>query len=295
MILILGSTPLWLESNEPGTAGPGLTPRPGRMPSVAVANVPRLTIRVAAPRADSFPDVARGLSASLQRVLRSAILGCLTIAIESQDEAFDETPSWVPRTAAGLVGAISGLFGAIAMPIELPFTLMLILRAIADVARRHGEDLRLPEARLACLEVLALGDGKPGTRAAIKKITRDVVVSLAGQRVLDAAAPAVSRLVVEVASRLGVILSERISARAIPLLGAAGGAMLNVVIMDRFIHVAEDHFVTRRLERARASRRIGRQSQISSRTPAAVWLGSSRLIHSERRSSPVKRPLHMRS
>ena len=40
-----------------------------------------------------------------------------------------------------------------------------MLRAIADIARHHGEDLSTLEARLACVEVFALGAPKTGRRA----------------------------------------------------------------------------------------------------------------------------------
>ena len=41
--------------------------------------------------------------------------------------------------------------------VELPLTTTIMLRAIADIARHNGEDSRTLEARLACLQVFALG------------------------------------------------------------------------------------------------------------------------------------------
>ena len=76
---------------------------------------------------------------------------------------------WVPRVMTGLAGGFGGLFGAFALPIELPFTTTLMLQSIADIARHYGEDLARPEARLACLEVFALGDPRSGRRAAAKQ------------------------------------------------------------------------------------------------------------------------------
>jgi len=51
-----------------------------------------------------------------------------------------------------------GLLGAAALPVELPLTTIVMLRAIADIARHHGENLSTIEGRLACVEVFALGD-----------------------------------------------------------------------------------------------------------------------------------------
>jgi hypothetical protein len=53
-------------------------------------------------------------------------------------------------------GAVSGFLGAGALAIELPMTTTLILRAIAEVARRHGEDLSQLEPRMQCVAVLGL-------------------------------------------------------------------------------------------------------------------------------------------
>jgi hypothetical protein len=151
------------------------------------------------------------------------------------------------------------VFGAAALPIELPFTLMLMLRAIADIARDNGEDLYTLEPRLACLQVFALGDrradagaaiGYYAARATLTKLTNDVVASLVERSVLDVSAPVITRLVAEVVSRLGLVLSERVAAGALPVLGALGGATLNVAFMDHFERVAQGHFILRRLERA---------------------------------------------
>jgi len=81
-----------------------------------------------------------------------------------------------------------------------------MLRAIADIARENGEDLRSLEPRLACLEVFALGDRKTdagaaigyyAARAALTKLKGDVVLNLVERTVLYASAPVVARLVTE--------------------------------------------------------------------------------------------------
>ena len=53
----------------------------------------------------------------------------------------------------------------------------------------------------------------------------------------------------EVASRFGVIASERFAASAIPILGAIGGATVNFIFINHFQRVAQAHFTIRRLER----------------------------------------------
>jgi hypothetical protein len=46
-----------------------------------------------------------------------------------------------------------------------------------------------------------------------------------------------------------VVVSERSAASAIPVLGAVGGATVNLLFMNHFQRVAAGHFAIRRLER----------------------------------------------
>jgi hypothetical protein len=57
------------------------------------------------------------------------------------------------------------------------------------------------------------------------------------------------RLVAQVASRFGVAVSEKAAAQALPLVGALGGAAVNLLFMDHFQKMAQGHFTVRRLER----------------------------------------------
>jgi hypothetical protein len=45
-----------------------------------------------------------------------------------------------------------------------------------------------------------------------------------------------------------VLVTEEIAAKAIPVVGAATGAAINVVFLDHFQKMAEGHFILRRLE-----------------------------------------------
>jgi hypothetical protein len=44
-------------------------------------------------------------------------------------------------------------------------------------------------------------------------------------------------------------VSEKVAAQAIPLIGAAGGALINTIFIDHFQNMARGHFIIRRLER----------------------------------------------
>jgi hypothetical protein len=198
------------------------------------------------------------VNGAVQKTLQKAILQCLKVAIESQEDEVFEPSAWLPKTLAGLTGGIGGLFGAFSLPVELPLTMTLMMRAIADIARHQGEDLTRLEPRLACLQTFALGNRKNdagvaigyyAARATLTRLTGDLMAGLMERTVMDASAPVMTRMVAEIGSRFGLVWSERFAAGAVPVLGAVGGATLNMLFMDHFERVAEGHFIVRRLER----------------------------------------------
>jgi EcsC protein family len=202
-----------------------------------------------------LPKVA---NSQLSALVRSAIMKALDVAIDTLEDEPPPTPAiWFSSFLAGVTGGVSGLVGIAALPVELPLTTTFMLRAIAAIARHEGEDLTKIEARLACLEVFAFGSkrtekidiGYYAARALLSKYTNDVAAFVAERGVVDVSAPAVSSLVSEIVSRFGLVVSDKVAAGALPILGAVGGATVNVIFMDHFQRVAQAHFALRRLER----------------------------------------------
>jgi hypothetical protein len=195
----------------------------------------------------------------LSEAIRVAIYKSLEIAVGSIDRTATHKPSnWAPKVITGLTGGIGGFFGLAGLPFELPVTTTFMLRSIAQIAQAEGEDIDRLETRLACLEVFALG-GRGGAdkvnvdyyavRAVLTKLTGEMATYVFERGALNASSPIVARLVSEVAGRFGLVVTERLAAGAIPVLGAVGGAAVNMVFMDHFQRVAQGHFVIRRLER----------------------------------------------
>ena len=75
------------------------------------------------------------------------------------------------------------------------------------------------------------------------------VQQVVGRGVIDESASAVVRLLSQIGSRFGVVVSQKVAAQAVPVLGALGGAAVNAAFMDHFQAVARGHFTVRRLER----------------------------------------------
>jgi hypothetical protein len=201
----------------------------------------------------------------INKVAEVAILKSLNIAIRSIEPRSKRPPAHrASSVLAGVSGGVSGFFGLAALPIELPVTTTLMLRAIADIARHHGEDLSTLEARLACVEVFALGApgartgpdavrradaGYYASRALVSRLASDATSIFLERGVANLSAPVVGGLVTEIAARFGVVVTERSAASALPVLGAVGGATVNVIFMNHFQRVARGHFAIRQLER----------------------------------------------
>ena len=156
-------------------------------------------------------------------------------------------------------GAAGGALGLASLPFELPVTTTFMLRSIADIARSEGEDLRDPETALACLEVFALDGRAPGDnvsesgyfaiRGLLARSVSEAARYIASRGVIDETAPALLRLLAQIGTRFGFVVSQKLVAQATPALGAAGGAAINFAFMDHFQSLAKGHFTVRRLER----------------------------------------------
>jgi len=157
-------------------------------------------------------------------------------------------------------GAIGGAFGLAALAVELPVSTTIMLRAIAAIAQEEGEDLEDPRTELACLEVFALGGptteetGVEADYFAVRAILARGLVEIADfgidKGVVRESAPLLVRFLTQIASRFGVVVSQKVAAQAVAVVGAVGGAAVNLAFIEHFQDVARGHFTVRRLERA---------------------------------------------
>lgn len=208
----------------------------------------------------ALPDAARAVvSRAVTSALRTALkVAITTLPTEAPDGAASVRAGRLHMALAAASGAIGGAVGLATLPIELPVSTTLILRAIATIARQEGEDLARPETALACLQVFALGSrteaddlasgGYFAVRGALARSVSEAT-KFAGRGLLDQSAPAVVRFLADVAARFGIVVSQKVAASAVPVIGAFGGAAVNAAFMSHFRTVARAHFTVRRLER----------------------------------------------
>jgi EcsC protein family len=226
----------------------------------------RLADYAGAPVNRIMSMLPKTLNRKVSGMVREAVMRGLDVAVDTLEDKPPPSPAiHFSSFLAGVAGGLSGLFGFGALAIELPLTTTVMLRSIAEIARHEGEDLSTLEARLACLEVFAYGAkrtdetidvGYYAARTLISKYTGDVAALFLERGAIDASVPVVSNLVTEIVSRFGIVVSDKVAAGAVPIIGALSGATVNVIFMDHFQKIAKGHFTLRRLERTYGSAHI---------------------------------------
>ncbi|MFT4570727.1 MAG: hypothetical protein ACI8TX_002525 [Hyphomicrobiaceae bacterium] len=220
----------------------------------------RLVSMLGTPIESGMSMLPAGAHALIERATTRALGSALEVALSTLDR--QRQGSSRDRFHKALVigsGFGAGAFGLPALAVELPVTTTVMLRSIADIARSEGESLEVVSSRLACLEVLAFGgrgsdddssdSGYFMVRTALARAISDAAAHVAKRGIVLEGAPALVRLVAQIASRFGVVASEKVAVQAVPVVGALGGAFVNSVFIDHFQDMARGHFIVRRLER----------------------------------------------
>jgi len=241
-------------------------------PSLAI----RISDRIGAP----VEGLVRRLPVAAQRLVthrtRKALESSLEVALRTLDPwRTGPASDWLHRGVVVASGALGGAAGLPGFLLELPFSLAVMLRSIADHARAQGEDLTAVAARLECLAVFAYGTRSPADDAAdsayfavrttLGRAVSQAAEFVAERGVADAlgeqGAPALLHLITRIAPRLGVSLTDKAAAELVPLVGAAGGAAINALFIQHYQDTAWAHFTIRRLERANGEDAVRRAYQ----------------------------------
>jgi hypothetical protein len=183
-------------------------------------------------------------AAGLEPVAKASLERAFGIAVLGLPDTYEAAGGTLPggrfgsaaaaHVATAVSGAVSGAAGLLGALPDAALTTLLIMRQIAAVALAEGEDLSTEGARLACLEVFALDSGDEG--------------GYWGARLLLRGAP-IATVLAQAARPWGIALTEKLAAQAAPVVGAAGGALVNTAFLAHFRTLARGHFTVRRLER----------------------------------------------
>lgn len=236
-----------------------------------------LPVRLASLVGGSVEALKRRLPETVQRILGETVQRALVTAMRAalrsnpQHNPTRLSGAWLHRgmlAASGVAGGALGLPGTL---LELPVSTTLLLRQVAAIAAEQGEDLSRPEVQAECLKVFALGGRDPADddaesgyfalRIALAETLQGVV-----GRGLGSLLPG---FLGAIATRFGAPVAVKLSAQAAPVIGAAGGAAVNLAFLEHFRGIATAHFTIRRLER-RHGPVLVRAAYETLRAPAAA-------------------------
>jgi EcsC protein family len=225
---------------------------------------PGLAARLANMAGRPIELIGQALPAAASQAIAKATSKGLELALEVALGTMRRAPApgseLLHKALATASGAAGGAFGLATLPLELPLSTVIMLRSIAEIARSEGEDLSDPEAALACVQVFALG-GRAGSddasesgyfavRGLLAKSVSEAARFIAERGVMREGVPVLVRFLTQVASRFGIVVTQKVAAQAVPIVGALGGAAVNYAFIEHFQEVARGHFTVRRLERA---------------------------------------------
>ncbi|MBK1658837.1 EcsC family protein [Paracraurococcus ruber] len=225
--------------------------------AVVVLEGTSLPVRLAALVGGSVEALKRRLPSFAQAGLDSAVRRALDAALRA---ALRSNPGgtpgrlpgeWLHRGLLAASGAAGGALGLPGTLLELPVSTTLLLRQVAAIAAEQGEDLADPAVQAECLKVFALGGRTPEDDEtesgyfALRLALAEAVQAAVGRGV----AQFLPGFLGAVAARFGAPVAFKLSAQAAPVVGAAGGAAVNLAFLEHFRGIARAHFTVRRLER----------------------------------------------
>lgn len=207
-----------------------------------------------------FQFLPASLNAQVGKITQAALSKAIHAAVFTmRDNPGKRASNASHKLAVAATGGISGLFGLVALMIELPISTTIMLRSIADVARSEGERVSDIESKIACLEVFALGGPRRSddasesgyfiVRAALAQSVAKAAKYIAEKGLARESAPVIVRLITQIAERFSIRVSTKTAAQAVPAIGAIGGALINWIFIKHFQKTARGHFIIRRLER----------------------------------------------
>ncbi len=145
------------------------------------------------------------------------------------------------KIAATTSGAIGGVAGVASSWTEIPIAITLIFRSIQNIASEYGEDLSNDEVKMECLKVF----GSSGPMSSDDSVDVGFIsakVSLTG--------PSVQKMISGIAPKVGAVLSQKLAAQTVPVIGAVSGAGINYTFITYYQQIAHVRFKLRKLAEA---------------------------------------------
>lgn len=242
--------------------------------AVELLESPSIIVQISNILGSPVEGMVKILPASVSKKIHGAVEAALHKSANAALWSLDNEPNRPASTKlhkfyAATSGALGGAFGFTTLFIELPISTTIMMRSVADVARSEGFDLSEFSTKISCIEVFALGGATKKDDAAetgyyisrgfiadsMRHLSKEFSEMIAKNAASSAKSfsPAqtgkwLAELIEKVASRFGIVITEKFAAQAVPLIGAATGATLNTLFTDFYQDMARGHFIIKRLE-----------------------------------------------
>lgn len=222
--------------------------------------VAKITNVIGQPLEKALEFLPKNVYKKIGTITEAALMKAADAAVFTVKDTPNARPSnWWHKIGVAASGAVGGFFGLPALAVELPVSTTIMLRSVIDIARSQGESVKDPDVKLACLEVFALGgksesddaseSGYFATRIALAQTMSEAARQFTSKTLAEESASMIVKLISKVAARFSVQVSEKVTAQAVPAIGAAGGAIINTLFINHFQDMAKGHFIVRRLEK----------------------------------------------
>ena len=182
--------------------------------------------------------VPPGIRTRIGEVTERALAGAWVVAGAKRLPDVGRHGSMAAAVASGVAGGAGGLAASVA---ELPVTVTVILHAIRREAVLAGFDPDDSRIKAECLQVFAAGSPLAADDG-IDTTFLSARLTLTG--------PALQKLISTVAPKLAAVLTQKLAAQAVPILGAVTGAALNAAFLSWYREVAAVRFGLLRLSQS---------------------------------------------
>ena len=193
-----------------------------------------------------FSKLPKEFDVHLQRVIQTALDTSYDISgsVKSNTAKF-KVPSYFHKLAVTLSGGLGGFTGLPGSIAELPITITTMLASFQKIAEEYGFDRDEVETRLECLQIFSMGGPLDDDR--------DIDLSFLSAR-FALRGEILSNLIAQASSRISVVISHKLGAQAVPVLGAVSGAALNFTFMSYYEEMAHVRFTLKKLQNCNENR-----------------------------------------
>lgn len=243
--------------------------------AVRLLESPSILSRLTSLTDSSIKTTINKLPASAIKILNNVAEASLKKAAKLAFISMGNKPSLpasskLHKLLAATAGAAGGAFGSSSLLLELPISTTIIMRAVADIARSEGFNLQDITTQHYCIEVFALATDKPNddsaeagyymTRGFLTQSMQHLnnhlskMATTQTTQTINAAGNShggkwLEAIISKVTRKFGLVITHKLAAQAIPVIGAVTGATINTLFINFYQDMARGHFIVKRLEK----------------------------------------------